>query len=161
MVAWGVMGATMGYMDYLEKEPQPKPRDRMLLKDFVSGVIHYTARAVGGTLWFKATSEQIHLGMQAAFDELQGRADVESLDLRFRVQPGPDGLYEVLTTELCQLVYDEGVRGDDASFINLIYDAKNPVAQAIHEDDLRVGSPELFTELAETFLRATEKPPEY
>ncbi len=151
----------MKCMDDFEKEPQPKHRDRMLLKDFVSGVIHYTARAVGGTFWFKATSEQIHLGMQAAFDALQERADAENLDLRFRVQPGPDGSYDSLTAKLYQLLYDEGVRGDDASFINLIYDAKNPVAQAIHEDDLRVGSPELFTDLAETFLRTVEKPPEH
>lgn len=134
---------------------------RMSDLDFVYGVIHWAALSRGGKLWFNAMDERVHAGMKAAFDELRARADTENLNLRFVIQPERgSGLSGIVESRLSGLLYTPLTEGNNGSYINLVYDATNPVSQSFYENDRRVGTPQLFADLAEIFLETAERPPE-
>jgi hypothetical protein len=135
------------------------PLERMGSWDFVRGILYYSARRRGGTFYYDVNETKLHTAFKAAFDLLREKAETEDLRLTFFIAPHPmHGDSEILTTELCQLLYSREAEGVYGSYVRLIYHADYDIAE--HMAGLLPGSPELYEELTDTFLNTYEGRPE-
>ncbi len=125
---------------------------RMIAPEFVCGVLHHAALRFGGRFSFTTNEVRLHKAFKVAFDNLHQIAYQQGQSLTFTISPDlMHGISDVVDEELGYLRnYYPGVETRNGSYVKLVYNAENALAQDLAGHF--TGSPELYDQLAATFL---------